>query len=161
MHNPNHPARRALPPHAHQPTRPPTASPEPRRSSSAPLIVAALTTSGISLGGAFLHTVMSIKRFENGSHTTATLILAAAALTLLFGLGGSLLAMLKGSRTGRLLVTLCCTFYLVNGTVTLAQGNIGSTVQLLMALPLALLWWLPATSRAMRTRRTGVRREPA
>ncbi|MEB3365957.1 hypothetical protein [Saccharopolyspora mangrovi] len=97
---------------------------------------------------------MSIKRFETGSHTTAALILTAATLTLLFGLGGSLLALLKGSRTGRLLVTLCCTFYLVNGTVTLAQGNIGSTVQLLVAIPLAVLWWLPATSNALRTRRT-------
>jgi hypothetical protein len=161
VHNPNHPARRALPPHAHQLTWPATASPEPRRNSSALLIVAALTTSGISLGGAFLQTVMSIKRFEIGSHTTAALILAAATLTLLFGLGGSLLAMLKGSRTGRLLVTLCCAFYLVNGTVTLAQGNIGSTVQLLIALPLAALWWFPATSRAMRTRSTGAQREPA
>lgn len=97
---------------------------------------------------------MSVKSgFSEGEFLFGSLVLAAAGLTLLFGIGGSLLAMLRGSQTGRVLVTICCLFYLVNGTVTLSQGNSGSIVQLVIAIPLAILWWIPPTSKGMRSKR--------
>lgn len=90
--------------------------------------------------------------FGDGDTTFGALVLAAAVLTLLFGIGGSALAMLKGSQTGRVLVTICCLFYLANGTVTLIQGNTGSVIQIAIAIPLGILWWLPPTSRGMRAK---------
>lgn len=124
-------------------------SPQP----SGTLIIASILTAGISLGGALLQSVMSMKSgFGDGNTTFGALVLAAAVLTLLFGIGGSALAMLRGSRTGRVLVTICCLFYLVNGIVTLIQGNTGSIIQIAIAIPLGILWWLPPTSRGMRAR---------
>ncbi len=81
------------------------------------------------------------------------LVLMTAVLTLLFGIGGSVLALLRGSQLGRILVTICCVFYLGNGIITLALGNIGSVLQLVVAIPLAVLWWVPPTSRGMQARR--------
>lgn len=139
-----------LPP---QLTRPP-ADP-PKQGSIAVLIVAALTTSGVSLGGFALLGAMSIKRgFETGHHLAGALLLTAATLTITLGIGGSLLSLLRGSRTGRILVTICCALYAISGTTTLLNGNLGSLTQLLIALPLATLWWLPTTTRAMHSRRT-------
>ena len=129
--------------------------PTPRHSSShsALLILSAVLTGFVSLCGAFMLSVMSYKSgFEEGDSRFGILMLTLATPTLLFGLGGSLLALLLGSQLGRILVTACCAFYLVNGTVTLLQGNIGSIVQLLVAVPLSTLWWLPATSKAMRAK---------
>ncbi|MEV4731428.1 hypothetical protein [Saccharopolyspora sp. NPDC049426] len=129
--------------------------PTPRQSSShsALLILSAVLTGSVSLCGAFMLSVMSYKSgFEEGDSRFGILMLTLATPTLLFGLGGSLLALLLGSQLGRILVTACCAFYLVNGTVTLLQGNIGSIVQLLVAVPLSTLWWLPATSKAMRAK---------
>lgn len=120
---------------------------------SATLIVSAIATSLISMGGALLQTVMSVKSgFGEGDFLFGSLVLAAAVLTLLFGIGGSMLAMLRGSQIGRVLVTICCLFYLVNGTVTLSQGNTGSIIQLIIAIPLGILWWLPPTSKGMRSK---------
>ncbi|WP_406692612.1 hypothetical protein REH65_12910 [Saccharopolyspora sp. ID03-671] len=151
MHNPQHHPQ--LPPRAHELTWPP-ADP-PAQSSTAALIVAALTTSGVSLGGFALLGAMCIKRgFEQGNHLAGALLLTAATLTITLGIGGSLLALLRGSRTGRILVTICCALYAISGTTTLLNGNIGSLIQLLIALPLATLWWLPTTTRALRSRRT-------
>lgn len=81
------------------------------------------------------------------------LVLMAAVLTLLLGVGGSVLALLRGSQLSRILVTICCVFYLGNGIITLALGNIGSVLQLVVAIPLAVLWWVPPTSRGMQARR--------
>lgn len=127
-------------------------------SPSAVLIVATISTCAISVGGALLQTVMSMKSgFGEGEPLFGTLVLTAAILTLLFGIGGSLLAMLRGNQVGRVLVTICCLFYLVNGTVTLAQGNSGSIIQIVIAIPLAIMWWLPATSKGMRARKPQAR----
>lgn len=121
---------------------------------SVPLLALAIATCLISLIGAFLQIVIAVMGgFQQGRALFGALVLTAAVLTLLLGAGGGLEAM-RGNRTGRVLVAVCCLYYLGNGIITLLSGNIGSLVQLAVAIPLGVLWWLPATTRAMRTERT-------
>lgn len=124
------------------------------------LMVTAILTCAISVPGGLIQVVMSTVGFADGRTVYGALILVAAVATLLFGIGGSVLTLLRGSQLGRVLVTLCCLFYLGNGTITLALGNIGSISQLVVAIPLAVLWWIPPTSRGLRDRKTAVAHRP-